>query len=162
SIRLPTIPKTEVRVSTKPLFKLRSVSIEGAVAIASDAIAETYRSYIGKTVSQADLVAIAGSVTDLYRASGYSLSRAIVPPQDIKNGHIRVTVIEGYIAEVALKGDDVDRFGIRRLLDRVIGEHPSRLNTLERQLLSVNGTPGVRVTDTALEEIGRASGKFRL
>jgi hemolysin activation/secretion protein len=162
SIRLPTIPITEVRVSTKPLFKLRSVSIEDAVAIASDAIAETYRSYIGKTVSQADLVAIAGSVTDLYRASGYSLSRAIVPPQDIKNGHIRVTVIEGYIAEVALKGDDVDRFGIRRLLDRVIGEHPSRLNTLERQLLSVNGTPGVRVTDTALEEIGRASGKFRL
>jgi len=162
SVRLPTIPKTEVRVSTKPLFKLRSVSVEGASAITSDAIAETYGSLIGKTVSQADLVAIAGGITDLYRASGYSLSRAIVPPQNIKNGHIRVTVIEGYVAEVALKGDDVDRFWIRPLLDRVIGERPAQLKTLERQLLLVNSTPGVHVTDTALEEIGRASGKFRL
>jgi hemolysin activation/secretion protein len=113
-------------------FKLRGVSVEGASAIAGDALADTYKSFLGKTVSQADLVAIAGAMTDIYRAAGYSLTRAIIPPQDIKNGHIRAKVIEGYIAEVALKGDDVDRFWIRPLLERVLGEWPSQLKTLER------------------------------
>ncbi|MGC1093959.1 MAG: POTRA domain-containing protein [Pseudolabrys sp.] len=162
AVRLPSVPKTDVRASTKPLFKLRAVSVEGASVIASDAIAETYTSFLGKTVSQADLVAIAGSITEQYRTSGYSLSRAVILPQDIKDGRIRVKVIEGFIAEIVLKGDDVDRFGIRPVLERVIGERPSQLKTLERQLLLANNIPGVRVTDTALEEIGRASGKFRL
>jgi|SoiMetStandDraft_5_1073268.scaffolds.fasta_scaffold00052_5 hemolysin activation/secretion protein len=162
AVRLPSVPKPEIRASTKPRFRLRGVSIEGASAIAGDALAEAYKSFLGKTVSQADLVAIAGAMTDIYRAAGYSLTRAIIPPQDIKNGHIRAKVIEGYIAEVALKGDDVDRFWIRPVLERVLGERPSQLKTLERQLLLVNDTPGVRVTDTAIEEIGRASGKFRL
>ena len=34
--------------------------------------------------------------------------------------------------------------------------------TLERQLLLINTRPGVRIVDTALEEIGTASGHFRL
>ena len=162
AVRLPGIPKTEVSASTKPLFKLRAVSVEGASTISGDALAEIYKPFLGKTVSQADLLAIAGGMTDLYRASGYSLSRAIIPPQDIKSGRIRVKIIEGYIVAVTLKGDDVDRFWIRPLLDRVVGERPSQLRTLERQLLLANDIPGVQVADTALEEIGRLSGKFRL
>jgi hemolysin activation/secretion protein len=162
SVRLPNIPKPEIRASTKPLFKLQAVSVEGANAIPKDALAETYKSFLGKAVSQADLVAIAGGMTDLYRASGYSLSRAVILPQDIKNGHIRVKVIEGYIVAVKLKGDDVDRFWIRPLLERVLGERPSQLKTIERQLLLTNDIPGVQVADTAIEEIGRLSGKFRL
>ena len=55
-----------------------------------------------------------------------------------------------------------DTFGVRRLLDPVLTEAPSRLVTLERQLLLVNDLPGVRVADTTLEEIGSASGNFRL
>jgi hypothetical protein len=41
-------------------------------------------------------------------------------------------------------------------------DRPSRLPTLERQLLLINGRPGVRVTDTEFDEIGIASGRFRL
>jgi hemolysin activation/secretion protein len=162
SVRLPSVPKPEISASRKPLFKLRAVSVDGASAIAGNALAEAYKPFLGKTVSQADLVAIAGAVTDRYRAAGYVLTRAIIPPQDINNGHVRIKVIEGYIAKVVLKGDDVDRFWIRPVLERVIGERPAQLRTLERQLLLVNETPGVQITDSAIEEIGRTSGKFRL
>jgi hemolysin activation/secretion protein len=71
-------------------------------------------------------------------------------------------VIEGYIVEIALKGDDVERYGIRPLLDHVLGERPAQLKTLERQLLLANDTPGIRIADTAIEEIGTLSAKFRL
>jgi hemolysin activation/secretion protein len=162
AIPIPGVAKPEAPASTKPLFKLTAVSVEGAGMIPTEQISATYRSHIGTTVSQADLTAITGMISKLYRDAGYHLSRAIVPPQDIKGGRIRIQVIEGQIAEIVVKGNGAEQFGVRSLLDAVIDERPSRLKTLERQLLLMNDVPGVRVADTALEEIGKASGRFRL
>jgi hemolysin activation/secretion protein len=75
---------------------------------------------------------------------------------------VRVQVIEGGITEIALKGDGAEEFGVRPLLAAVTAEHPARLATLERQLLLINGVPGVRIIDSAIEEIGNATGRFRL
>jgi hemolysin activation/secretion protein len=152
----------EVKANPTPLFILRRVSIEGASVIDGEEIAETYQQYIGKKVSQADLAAIAGRIGDLYRNAGFHLSRAIVPVQDIQNGRVRIRVIEGRITDIVIGGEGLERFGIRPLLAPVAAEFPSRLKTLERYLLLVNDRPGVRVADATLEEIGAATGKFRL
>jgi hemolysin activation/secretion protein len=159
---LPQFARPEGQGDSRPLFVLRHVSISGAVAIPQERLAATYQSYIGKKASQADLAAIAAAVSDVYRAAGFHLSRAIVPPQDIQSGRLRIQVIEGSITELALKGDGAEQFGVRPMLDAVLTERPSRLATLERQLLLINGRPGVRIEDTAIEEIGSASGHFRL
>src|SRR5882724_11744583 len=158
----PQFARPEGQADSRPLFVLRHVSISGAVAIPQDRLAATYQSYIGKKVSQADLAAIAAAVSDVYRAAGFHLSRAIVPPQDIQSGRLRIQVIEGSITELALKGDGAEQFGVRPMLEAVLAEQPSRLATLERQLLLINGRPGVQIKDTAIEEIGTASGHFRL
>ena len=158
----PQFARPEGQGDSKPLFVLQHVSITGAVALPQDRLAATYQSYIGKKVSQADLAAIAAAVSDVYRAAGFHLSRAIVPPQDIQSGQLHVQVIEGSITELALKGDGAEQFGVRPMLEAVLTERPSRLATLERQLLLINGRPGVQIEDTAIEEIGTASGHFRL
>src|SRR5882724_4992799 len=128
----PQFARPEGQGNSKPLFVLRRVSIGGATAIPSDRLATTYQPYIGKRVSEADLIAMAAAVSEIYRAAGFHLSRAIVPPQDIKDGHLRLQVVEGSITEVALKGEDVERFGVRPVLDPVVAEQPTRLATLER------------------------------
>jgi hemolysin activation/secretion protein len=158
----PRFARPEGQGDPKPLFVLRRVSITGAVAIPQDRLVTTYQPYIGKNVSQADLAAIAAAVSDVYRAAGFHLSRAIVPPQDIQSGQLHIQIIEGRITELALKGEGADQFGVRPMLDAVLTERPSRLATLERQLLLINARPGVRIADTAIEEIGTASGDFRL
>src|SRR5437660_7341603 len=159
---LPQFSRPEGGADSTPLFVLHHVSVTGAEAIPRERLATVYQPYIGKKVSQADLVAIAAAVSDIYRAAGFHLSRAIVPPQDIKDGLLQLQVIEGSITEVTLKGDGAEQFGIRPMLHPVVGEQPSRLATLERQLLLINGRPGVRIQDTALEEIAAASGRFHL
>ena len=159
---MPLVSRPETAADSRPMFVLHGVSVAGAHAIPRDQIITAYQPYLGRKVSQADLAAIAAGVSDLYRAAGFHLSRAIVPPQDIRDGQVRLQVIEGSITEVALKGDGAEQFGIRSLLEPVLAESPSRLPTLERQLLLINGRPGVRIADTALEEIGDASGRFRL
>lgn len=162
---LPRLPGMRQQTNTydrKPSFALHGISLVGANAISGETIAQTYTSYLGKRVSQGDLADIAQSITELYRAAGYHLSRAIVAPQDVKGGRITITVIEGSIAELVVKGDEAGRFGLQALLDPICKERPSRLATLERQLLLANERSGVRVVDTALEEIGTATGNFRL
>ena len=159
---LPMQARPKVGADTRPLFELHHVTIVGAHAIPLDRLAVAYQPYIGKKVSQADLAAIAAAISETYRAAGFHLSRAIVPPQDIKGGRVRVEMIEGGIAEVVLKGEGTEEFGVRPMLDPVLAEQPARLATLERQLLLINGRPGVRIEDTSLEEIGPASGQFRL
>jgi hemolysin activation/secretion protein len=162
ALRMPRLARPEGAADSKPLFVLRQISLTGAEAIPRDQLVTAYQPYLGKKVSQADLVAIAGAISDRYRAAGFHLSRAIVPAQDIHDGQVRLQVIEGSITDVVLKGEDAGRFGVRPLLDPVVAEQPSRLATLERQLLLINGRPGVRIADTALEEIGVATGHFRL
>ena len=161
-LQMPRVSRSEGRADSKPLFVLRKISLTGARALPREEIARVYQLYLGKKASQADLTAIASAISDLYRAAGLHLSRAIVPPQDIQGGHVRVQVIEGGITEVVFKGEGAEQFGLRPLLGPVLAEQPSRLATLERQLLLINARPGVRIADTALEEIGLASGRFRL
>jgi hemolysin activation/secretion protein len=161
-VHVPGIPRAPARGDTRPLFELKTVSIDGANVIASPTLAATYQVYLGKTISQADLIAIAAAITEIYREAGYHLSRAIVPAQDIKDGHVRIRVIEGSITEITLKGNGVDTFGIKAVLASIAEERPSLLTTVERQLLLVNDRPGVRIADVALDELRPTSGHFRL
>jgi hemolysin activation/secretion protein len=161
-VKLPTVGQPNTGGDTKPQFVLRGINVAGAHAIPRDRIAAVYQPFLGKKVSQADLAAIAGAISDLYRADGFHLSRAIVPPQDITDGRVRIQVIEGTIVQTELKGDGAEQFGVRPMLAPILAEQPSRLATLERQLFLINARPGVRITDTALEEIGGTTGRFRL
>jgi hemolysin activation/secretion protein len=162
ALRLPTFARPDVAPDGKPLFVLRAVTLQGAFALLPDQLATAYQPYLGKPVSPADLAAMASSISDLYRTAGFHLTRAIIPPQDIQNGLVRIRIIEGSITELVLTGDGAEQFGVRPLLDPVLAERPSRLATLERQLLLINARPGVRITDSQLEEIGGTTGHFRL
>jgi hemolysin activation/secretion protein len=162
ALPLPPVGSSTTAADTRPLVRLTGVVFEGAITIPAETLAPAYRPYVGKTVSQADLAAIAVAISDIYRAHGYYLSRAVVPPQDLADGRVHMRVIEGRITDLQIAGPRIDPFGIRAVLDLCLGENPSRRTTLERRLLLVNDLPGVRIADTALEEIGSGSGRFRL
>jgi len=162
NVAVPRVNRSEVTADPTPLFVLRNVSLTGAHTISPAQLAGVWQPFIGKKVSQADLAKIATGISDTYRAAGFHLSRAIVPPQDIADGAVRIQVIEGAITDIELKGEGAEQFGVRELLGPVVIEYPSRLATLERQLMLINTRSGVRITDTQIEEIGTASGHFRL
>ena len=166
-LRAP-LPKTPKLVSSRaptpniPLFRLNSISVEGSTVLSDDAVKSIYGPYLGRTVSQVELEAIATGIGQLYRDAGFHLSRAVIPPQDIKGGHLRIQVIEGSISEIRIEGEDSKKYGVYEAVSSLLTEHPSRLSSLERKLLLLNNTPGLRVVDTAIEEIGERTGFFRL
>ena len=162
---LPTSDKpaaSSASASAQPLFALKRVEITGATALPAERLEDTYRHHVGRKVSLADLQAITEALSQAYRGQGFHLTRAIIPPQDLGAGVLRISVIEGVIADIAVKGDPDGTFGVASVLSPVAQETPSRRPTLERQLLLVNDRPGVRVSDTTLDEIAPSSGRFRL
>lgn len=147
---------------TRALSTLTDISLSGATALPVETIQGALEPYIGRPISHDDLAAMTQTVTELYRSAGYHLSRAVILPQDMARGRLQIAVIEGSIEEIVVNGDADGTFGIASLLAPISAEQPSRRATLERQLLLANDRPGIRVTDTALDEIGTASGRFRL
>lgn len=143
-------------------FTLTGIDLDGAKTIEPKVIAALYSDMIGRTVGEKELAAISQAISDLYRAEGYSLSRAFIPPQDIEGGRITVRVVEGAIEEVTFKGAASRDFGVGRVLSEVKNEKPLRQATFERYLLLASDTPGTQITNTNLEEIGEGSGRFRL
>jgi hemolysin activation/secretion protein len=127
-------------------FLLKSLTIEGSTVYPLERFQPLYAQFLGKEVSLADLYAIAGQITKLYRQDGYILSLALVPEQTIKNGEARIQVIEGYIEKVQLDGAPQSQLTrIQGLTDKIIASRPLKIKDLERNLLLVNDLAGLKV-----------------
>jgi hemolysin activation/secretion protein len=159
---LPNFATSQTRAERKPLFVLTAVNVAGTTVAPREEIAGTYAPFLRRPVSQADLLKITEGIAETYRRKGYALSRALIPPQDVKDGRVTVNVVEGYIGDILVEGDDSRRFGAQDMLQHLTAERPLRLATFERALLLLSDTPGLRIKDTILKEIGEGTGRFHL
>jgi hemolysin activation/secretion protein len=122
-------------------FVLTGLTVDGVTAYPLKDLAPLYADYLAREIRTADLVKIAQAITDKYRADGYFLSRAVVPPQ-APGGHARIRVYEGYIGEVAVTGDAAP--ALEALLSGLTERRPLRLTDLERRLTLATDLPGVQ------------------
>jgi hemolysin activation/secretion protein len=122
-----------------PSFVLNGITVEGATALSEAQIGATYRDKIGSTITLGDLNAIADDITNLYRNSGYILTRAVVPPQSAKGGQFTIRVVEGFVNEVRLTGD------VGKGNDALLQAYANKITAaaLERYLLLMEDLPGV-------------------
>ena len=126
-------------------FVLRGVAIEGATAYQPDEFQPLYESMLGKEASLLDIYALAEKISDKYRSDGYILSQAIVPPQTIREGIVRIQIIEGFIDNIFIEGDIRGRHDLLRdITARLVLSRPLRVRDLERYVLLIDDLPGVK------------------
>lgn len=125
-------------------FVLTAVTIHGVTAYPQRAFAPLYDRDLAREVTLSDLVAIATSVTDMYRRDGYFLTRAVVPLQSGEAGAVQLRVYEGYIGEVRVTGPGAA--AVTRLVEDLEGRRPLRLADLDRRLALASDLPGVRLS----------------
>src|SRR5581483_2345710 len=90
---------------------------------------------------------LAQKITAKYGADGYVLSRAIVPPQELKPGGatVRIQIVEGYVDKVEWPkalGKYVDFFS--DYARKIIADRPTNIRTIERYLLLAGDLPGLK------------------
>ncbi len=112
----------------------------------------------GKTLTVAELNAVATRITRAYRTAGFFVARAYVPAQEIMGGVVRIRVVEGHYGRFIL--DHHARLELARaqaILDAVKDHDIVSVDTLERAMLILNDTPGVHVTRVSVspgEQVG--------
>ncbi len=127
-------------------FKLNGVDITGNTVFSNQQLLAIFASSLHKTISVAKLQELVQQITTFYREKGYILSRAILPPQEIKSGVVKIQVIEGFISTVTVTGK---AGGSRSLIEeygqQIQQSRPLNLAVLQRVMLLTNDLPGLSV-----------------
>jgi len=127
-------------------FILDSVKFEGGTIYSGNEILPLYQNLLNKEISLIDIYTLVNDITAKYGKDGYALSRAYVPQQRIKDGSVRIGILEGYIDEALYEGKLKDKRGlVDKYIAKVIAERPISSQTLERYLLLSKDLAGVDI-----------------
>lgn len=126
-------------------FKLIKLDLAGNKIFSTQELEKLYKKEIGKTITVGDLFAIVQNITNFYRNNGYVISRAVLPPQHVKNGIVTVQIVEGFIDKVDVIGEPRGaRCLIQGFGDKIdSGDKPLNINVMEKYLMYANEVPGV-------------------
>lgn len=139
----PRMSKEAQEQLAKKRFVLKQVIVEGATVYPKEKLQSTYAGLIGKEISLLEAQAVAQRITSMYHNDGYILSQAVVPPQTIAGGELKIRVIEGYIHNVVIDGDiQGDRQLLASYGEHLTSKRPVRVGDLERYLLLMDDLPG--------------------
>lgn len=156
----PPLPQTSPEVKTsapsispqqaptgadKIAFVLTSIQIEGMTVYKEADVAPLYQKMIGQKVSLLEVYNLANELTTKYRNDGYILTQVIVPPQHIKDGHITLRAVEGYIDEVRVQNKTTSNTpSYYTPYGELIKESkPLNEKVLEKYMLLLNDLPGI-------------------
>lgn len=148
------VPEIEIPGPEAPLppeeaanikFELVSILIEGSTVYKDSDFVPLYKTLLGKEVTLKQIYDLRDAITAKYRADGYVLSLAIVPPQKV-NGGVHIRIIEGYIDNVSFEGEIKDRLKlIESIGEKIKQSRPLNIRSLERYVLLMDDMPGVSV-----------------
>ncbi|MET0322264.1 MAG: POTRA domain-containing protein, partial [Duganella sp.] len=127
-------------------FAVKTVRITGNTVFSADVLHALVADGEGRTLTLAQVEALAARITAHYQASGYPLSRAVVPAQTVADGTVTIEVLEARYGKVGLNNSS-------RVDDAVLGATVAALQSgqaidgsqLDRTLLLLSDIPGVGV-----------------
>jgi hemolysin activation/secretion protein len=143
-------------------FTLGAVNIDGATVFTQEQLSRYFEPYLATEVDQSKLVRVADAITARYRQTGYLLSYAMVPTQSVEAGMVRMSVVEGRIADVSVDGAGTAKGAIEAIAMPLMRNGPVRSGELERTIGLIRDFPGVTVTDVALMRSDVQAGLYSL
>ena len=103
----------------------------------------------GRELTLSELRVMASKIADHYHRNGYFVAQAYLPAQDIRDGSVTITVIEGRYGKVTLNNQaDLSDYVANNLLGGLKSGDLIASAPLERRLLLLSDLPGVEVKST--------------
>lgn len=146
TIEAPGAPPS---ASTSAAFEVQRIQIVGNTAFDGPTLHAQIADSEGLALTLAQLDALAARLTAYYHRHGYPLARAIIPPQTIDAGTVRIDIIEARYGKINL--DNSSRVDDPLLAATLAPLRSGQLVTradLDHGLLLLNDIPGVVVNAT--------------
>ena len=119
---------------------MQSIEVLGGTIFDSASLREVVAPYENRTLTLAQLQEAADAVTQLYLNSGYITSRAVLGDQTIRQGRVRIQILEGGLEEIRIEGTNRLQSYIRSRL-ALGGSRPLNQVRLENQLRLLRTDP---------------------
>ncbi|WP_333803565.1 ShlB/FhaC/HecB family hemolysin secretion/activation protein [Sulfurospirillum sp.] len=148
---IPTLPTQELKPVMSDMggksVEIKGFKLSGALHVNNETLLSLINPYAGKSYTLGELEKITSLITKAYREQGYFVARAYIPKQAMSEGILEIAVIEGNYGAFKLNNSSlVSNERVQGMLDDVKGDNVVSSNTIERAMLIINDTPGVKVT----------------
>ena len=131
----------------EPKVTVKQIVLAGNDSIPTHELEPILAGYVGLPVTLSELKAAADAVTAAYRRRGMTLAKAYLPAQDITDGRVELTILEGKPGTLTVEGNQ--RFSeefVRGHIEAAMSTGPVSNRELERGLLIMNEDyPGLDV-----------------
>jgi len=130
-------------------FTVTQFDLEGVKILPEAEVQAAIKAWTNTPVTFDDLQNVCDVIAELYRKKGYTV-QAILPPQKISNGVVRIVITEAKLGKVTVETPQgPTRFGQERAAEYItysnpVGD-PLNMQSLERAIVILNETPGVMV-----------------
>lgn len=115
-------------------FSIERVAFPDSAYLSQSELQAVASRYTDRSITFSDLEALLAEVQGLYAEAGIVTARAILPPQDIVDGTLRVELVEAVVESIEIDGlDRTDPDFLRRNIGLAEGELPD-FERLERDL----------------------------
>lgn len=126
-------------------FKLEKLELDESTVLEQAELQKLTDEYIGKEVGVKDLYELVNKINKLYLDNGYFTCRAILPAQTIKNGTVKIELIEGKTNAVEVQGNKYTKSKyISKRMSLKQGE-VANINKLNDDLLRFNAANDVQL-----------------
>ena len=140
-LKRPEVEKPAVKAAPDAVrFLVREIEFTPSAILGNDELDSVARDFRGKELTFADLQQLAERINALYRAKGVVTAQAVIPPQDVSDGVVRVRLVEGRLGNIHIDGNASTSAGYVKWR---LGEAPGTLvdlKVLERDLIRFNRT----------------------
>ncbi|NJN10560.1 MAG: ShlB/FhaC/HecB family hemolysin secretion/activation protein [Richelia sp. RM2_1_2] len=125
--KTPNLPPAQQPSNPLDTIFVREFEVVGNTVLTQE-ISELVKEYTGRNLTFAELFAVRSKITELYVKGGYVTSAAIIPPQTLENGIVKIQIIEGSL-------EDIEIIGTRRLQPNYVR---SRIKIATNTPLNIN------------------------
>ena len=136
-------------VSADESFKPLGWELSGVTQFTLAKLDQNLADFIGKPLAFEDLSKVTALIEKMYEKEGY-IARALIPPQDVTNGIVKIDVVEGRFGDVIFDpsgSTSVKKKIILSLLrDGITESQVYQAQDFDRRLLIGDDLPGVSLT----------------
>ncbi|AFY35120.1 ShlB/FhaC/HecB family hemolysin secretion/activation protein [Calothrix sp. PCC 7507] len=103
----PELPNQPILEQDDPnaKFMVDRVEVVGSTVFRAEQLASVTNPFLGKELTFAELLQIKDAITKLYTDRGYVTTGALISPQTVEAGVIKIQVIEGSLQEIKITGN---------------------------------------------------------
>lgn len=146
--KIVPLPQPKAAEPSGVRVKVAGFTFTGNTVFTTAELTAILAAYIGRELTLAELNGAAAEITNAYRAKGYFLASALVPPQTIKpDAPVVIEIIEGVLEEIRLETKPAETRTPHSLLKRYISRVPTGIpadeEVISDMVMRVNELPGI-------------------